>query len=131
MIGATIAERSEADNQPPLRSDASGARGSHAGLAKELLQPLLEERLGEATEDAVLQIRARRAVRAPDLEVDAHQPVASIREGAAHVLGSASNGCLGYQQGELVGKLPGRQADLTLPEDFHVAGNESDHRRPE
>src|SRR5262249_25499147 len=105
MIGATIAERSEPDNLRASRSDASG-------LTQELLEPLLEERFREAAKDAVLQICARRAVRTPHTEVDAHQPATPIREGIAHVLRGAAHGRLGHEERELVGELPGCQANL-------------------
>src|SRR5215831_4836277 len=130
MIGATISERLEPDNRPAPRA-RRGASFARVRLSKELLQPFFQERLRETAKDAVLQVRARRAVRAPDTEVDTHHAVTAVREGVAHLLRRSADGRLGDQEGQLVGKLTGREADLTLSQDLDVARDETHDRCPE
>ena len=89
------------------------------------------ERLREAAEDAILQVRPRRAVRPPDAEVDAREAVGSRGEGRAHLARGATQGGRGDQQRELVGELAGPEEDLALAEDPDVARDEADDGSPE
>src|SRR5262245_23135620 len=116
MIGATIAEGICADNH--ARHVSSCAAGGERPSAQELPEALLQERLRESPQDPVPKIGARRAVRAPDAEVDAQESLGPLGERRTHVLRRAAYDGGRDEQREFVGELARLEPNFALAQDL-------------